>query len=203
MRLGQLKAWVRWRDQRAVDACEGLDVLPATFSMYPATVMPDLPREIVPPSEGGFGSVPQPVPKTTEQQRQPTVDDALRTGRIVAYRVTADQRKRVDVAHWYFSSVDQESGLVFDTEEVLRNWPPRENGAPECVPRRGRRKGAGSFESQDAPLIGEMRRLIDAGIATSPYAAATTLVERAFGNGTDDAKRKRLVNRYHRRYGRD
>lgn len=200
MRLGEVEAWVRWRDERAVIACaESPDKIPGWLIFYPASVMPDLPRA---PSEREDG-FPQPVPRTTEEQRRPTVDEALRNGQLIAYRVVDDGRRRVDVAHWRFSSVGKNGSLVFDAREVRHIWPPLQNDVAPPLRRRGRRKGVGSYESQDAPLVEEMQRMIEAGEKLSAYAAATALVERAFGGGTDEAKCKRLVDRYHRTYGRD
>ena len=62
--------------------------------------------------------------------------------------------------------------------------------------RSGRKKGSGSYEKQDAPLVEEMKELIDSGDAASPHAAAMQVVGRAKGAGTQESKVRRLVDRF-------
>ena len=66
--------------------------------------------------------------------------------------------------------------------------------------RPGRRKGAGSYEALDAPLVEKMHQLITEGMALSDHAAALKVVDRAAGGGTDESKARRLTDRYKRKY---
>ncbi len=65
--------------------------------------------------------------------------------------------------------------------------------------RRGRRKGQGSFESVDLPLLDEMKALIALGTAASPEEAARTLAPKAHGAGTLESKSERLAKRFRNR----
>ena len=67
--------------------------------------------------------------------------------------------------------------------------------------RGGRRKGVGSYEKQDTPLVEKMKELIDSFEAASPHAAALQVVDRAKGGGTGTSKVRRLVNRFNDKYG--
>lgn len=60
---------------------------------------------------------------------------------------------------------------------------------------RGRPKGAGSYENQDAPLVQEMHQLILAGKAKSVNAAAIAVADRAQG-ASPESRAKRLSKRY-------
>lgn len=69
--------------------------------------------------------------------------------------------------------------------------------APPQTPKsRGRPRGAGSYAALDAPLVEEMIRLINSGVARSPHHAAQLLADRAFGSSQNDSKVARLVRRY-------
>ena len=68
------------------------------------------------------------------------------------------------------------------------------NGKPRG--KRGRTKGSGSLEAADAPLLVEMRRLIDRGEAFSPDGAAKLVARKAKGGGTEESRATRLANRY-------
>jgi hypothetical protein len=60
-----------------------------------------------------------------------------------------------------------------------------------------RRRTTTSLADQDIPLIAEMHKLMQQGVATSVIAAAGMIVHKADGFGTDDSK----VDRLRRRYG--
>jgi hypothetical protein len=62
--------------------------------------------------------------------------------------------------------------------------------------RGGRRKGSGSYERFDKPLIDEMQILIDEGKAVSPEAASHLVAHKAEGGGTKESKAERLAKRY-------
>ena len=79
----------------------------------------------------------------------------------------------------------------------LETWHPGPRGSKVDQPkRRGRKPGSGSYAEHDAPLVQEMKALIDDGKAASPHAAATQIVEKAKGSGTEGSKVRRLVDRY-------
>ncbi len=61
--------------------------------------------------------------------------------------------------------------------------------------RRGRTEGSGSFESQDAPLVKEIDKMVAEGKATSRFDAAVKVAPKAAGAGTLLSKATRLVKR--------
>ncbi len=65
----------------------------------------------------------------------------------------------------------------------------------------GRKPGSGSFAQLDAPLVKEMKELIDSGKVVSPHAAATQIADRAKGAGTPESKVRRLINRFNEKFG--
>ena len=62
--------------------------------------------------------------------------------------------------------------------------------------RPGRKKGTGSYEKKDKPLLIEMASLINSDQATSPHDAARQVAPKAFGAGTVESKRDRLYKRF-------
>ena len=79
----------------------------------------------------------------------------------------------------------------------LKAWHPGPGGAQvDQSKRRGRKPGSGSYAEHDAPLVQEMKALIDKGEAASPHAAAIQIVNKAKGSGTEESKVRRLVDRY-------
>jgi hypothetical protein len=137
---------------------------------------------------------------------------ALANGRATAFGITAENRtpapietiewatRKVYLSNWWMT--EPYAAYILKKAEIQNLWP-RDAAAAGKPSRRGRRKGVGSLASQDAPLISEMRRLIAAGDAASAYGAATLILDRAAGSGTDDSKRKRLVDRYHAEFPED
>jgi hypothetical protein len=73
--------------------------------------------------------------------------------------------------------------------------------AEKIKSKRGRRKGTGSYEKYDKPLVEEMHKLYTTEEAPSPHAAAVNLVGKAYGAATDESKIRRLCDRYKARYG--
>jgi hypothetical protein len=61
--------------------------------------------------------------------------------------------------------------------------------------RGGRRKGSGSYDHHDKPLIDEMKTLIEEGKAVSAEAAARLVADRAKGAGTLESKAERLAKK--------
>jgi hypothetical protein len=68
---------------------------------------------------------------------------------------------------------------------------------------RGRKKGTGSFENPDAPLVDEMLGLIKSGQVVSIAAAALQFAPKAFGTARVESKRDRLAKRFREKYGSD
>jgi hypothetical protein len=64
------------------------------------------------------------------------------------------------------------------------------------APQVKRRRVPNSYATEDAALVQEMEELIRSGEARGPWHAATKVVERAIGGGTDESRIKRLVKRY-------
>jgi len=70
-----------------------------------------------------------------------------------------------------------------------------------AAPMRTKRKTNGQdYRPLDAPLVTEMRTLIEAGTAISPEDAARAVVDRATGAGQGASKVKRLALRYRNTY---
>lgn len=61
--------------------------------------------------------------------------------------------------------------------------------------RRGRPRGT-DYRGVDAPLHGEMRRLLEEHVVPSLTVAARSVVDRAYGSGTPESKITRLVRTY-------
>lgn len=72
-----------------------------------------------------------------------------------------------------------------------------------CPNRRGRKKGAGGYDSTDLPLVKEMHRLITSGEATGRYPAMLEVVNKAEGKTSVINKGKRLLRKYATEYGPD
>jgi len=75
--------------------------------------------------------------------------------------------------------------------------PPPKVAAP--APHKRKHTGL-DFRAPDAPLVKEMRRMIEAGEAPSATNAARAVVAQAKGRGPDDGKVSRLVLRYGEAY---
>jgi hypothetical protein len=63
----------------------------------------------------------------------------------------------------------------------------------------GRPPDSGSWNLADEPLLKEMEQLIHAGKASSAFNAASQVVGKAAGSGSDDSKIRRLERRYNAR----
>lgn len=107
----------------------------------------------------------------------------------------------------------------FRREAVLSTWPPSGDGceadadkaprgAPDdvaapsvgvLVPTKRRHNGL-DYRLADAPLVAEMRSLIEGEKARSPEDAARSVCGRAEGHGKPESKVKRLTLHYHQIY---
>jgi hypothetical protein len=91
---------------------------------------------------------------------------------------------------------DASTGGITESDHV-----PSTNAQPGKASRPGRKKGQGSLDNMDSPFIEEMRRLLQAGKAPSPEAAAKLVAHRAHGTSTFESKVDRLAKKYRARHG--
>jgi hypothetical protein len=116
-----------------------------------------------------------------------------------------------------FKSLLRFRSVVVPSHDVIRIWPrfepkSHEQRSPagklaateavrskDGVKRRGRKKGAGSFEDLDFPFLEEMALILEQGKAASPQEAARKVAEKAHGGGTLKSKAERLGRRYRKR----
>lgn len=150
--------------------------------------------------------------------------EALKEGDLRAYVLRASdntmwqiprsyffRKKASDVARGSFALWDPQSGEdvsmygqpIILSEAQFREWrglaPER-----EVVARgRGRRAGVGGYALRDAEVADEIHDMIRAGNAESPWDAAGKLLDQIPGAGTDDSRRKRVVERYYKRHPAD
>lgn len=78
-------------------------------------------------------------------------------------------------------------------QSVFKRWKAKYWTEPQ--EKRGRKKGSGSLEKQDRPLVEEIRNLVANGNASSLWAAAQQVAPRAKGSATEHNKAKRLHRR--------
>ena len=146
---------------------------------------------------------------------------ALAQGRVSAYglRSYSEKPDLIEPVEWNSREVpiaefagvqswqiEPYSCVVVSKDEIKRIWPvslASDSKEGNLRGRRGRRKGVGSLAAKDAPLIGEMHRMLSQGEVFSSYAAATLLLGSAAGAGSDESKRKRLVDRYREQFPND
>lgn len=104
------------------------------------------------------------------------------------------------------------SEITVRSSDVLRLWPigtsvlsrvPDDGTPPPARPRPGRKKGSGSYDGLDAPLLEEMRESILQKRAASVEAAARQVAHKAFGTAIEKSKRDRLAKRFRSKYGLD
>jgi hypothetical protein len=67
--------------------------------------------------------------------------------------------------------------------------------------KRGRPRGSGTFDVEDAVLLKEMVRLLNSREARSPHAASLIVAERAAGGGTLTSRTTRLRDKYLKQHG--
>jgi hypothetical protein len=119
-----------------------------------------------------------------------------------------------------FRSLLRFKNVVVPSRDVLRIWSRHEPNGPEQhsslvgklvsaktaaskggTKRRGRKKGDGSYEGLDVPLLKKMSLALKKGQAASPEEAARLVAGEAHGGGTLKSKGERLARRFreHRR----
>ncbi len=67
--------------------------------------------------------------------------------------------------------------------------------------RAGRKKGSGSWDSKDAPLLKEIQVLVETESLMGLWNAALSVADRAPGTGTPESRAKRLVQKYKEKPG--
>ncbi len=109
-----------------------------------------------------------------------------------------------EVIDWQNSGLQTPRGGFLDVRALradVQRWHPGPRGQQQArAEHRGRKKGSGSYEALDAPLLEEMKRLIAKGDALSNHAAAMKVVDRAEGAGALESKVRRLINRFNEKF---
>lgn len=130
----------------------------------------------------------------------------------------ADSRNDIQAGDFYAQAGPVElqlSAVAFDTTELaaglrraealispaVSDAKPQDAPTDGAVGRPGRKPGKGGFAASDAPLVEEMKALVDTGEATSPWDAAGKIAGRA--KGSQDNAQTRLVQRYYDAYPAD
>lgn len=150
--------------------------------------------------------------------------EALKEGDLRAYVLRASdntmwqiprlyfrRRKVGDIADGSFAQWKSQSGEdvsmygqpIIVSESQFRQWRGISPEGEVVTRGRGRRAGVGGYASRDAELADTIHSMINAGQAASPWDAAGKLLDRIAGAGTDDSKRKRVVDRYYERHPTD
>ena len=132
--------------------------------------------------------------------------------RIPAGFDCASDPYRIVVAGWDAVAPDWKTGKV-DGHAIRGRWPDAMRWAQMVVPgvqraqadkpapARAKRKSNGlDYREADAPVVAEMRNMIDAGDARSPEDAALAVFDRAVGKAIRDSKVKRLARHYREKY---
>lgn len=92
--------------------------------------------------------------------------------------------------------------VEFLRRDIDRHYPSRclEPSSRSSLSGRGRKKGSGSYDLPDEPLLIRMRKLRESGRALSITKAAETVFRKAVGGGTEQSKIRRLTLKYKRRF---
>lgn len=92
--------------------------------------------------------------------------------------------------------------VEFLRRDIDRHYPSRCSQSSSCssLSGRGRKKGSGSYDLLDEPLLIRMRKLRESGRALSITKAAEAVFRKAVGGGTDQSKIRRLTLKYKRRF---
>lgn len=146
-----------------------------------------------------------------EEEARTRLLSLIMVGEIRAWTADGDNWRRLTdqgLVDRFARDSDEPTGLYVDRQELARAAAARwsiELGcsrAPASPPgkQRGRPRGSGTYAKDDAPLLAEMRALIEAGQAKSPNDAAQQVAPRAKGASPDSIV-KRLRDAYKRRWG--
>lgn len=146
--------------------------------------------------------------------RRLLIEDLVHQLRRGELRATALDGE-IPPSFWTMVDVDTEQSAVTGHGRQFTNvliFPPRseragDNQAPESSgpvaetepadePRPGRRPRGVDYTASDAPLLEEMKRLIDSKGARNPMDAALAVAGRAQGFGNPVSKAKRLLTRF-------
>jgi len=155
------------------------------------------------------------VPDGTIERGEALLSDALRTGDVTAYGSTSPdgEMKPIEAVEWSRSyewikcdGTDcltstgpspsiRYHDVVVSAASVFKRWPLPANDATPT-----KRAHPSSLAAVDAPLLEEMRRMIQEGKATSPHNAALAVADRAEG-ASIEAKVSRLGKAYRKKFG--
>ena len=91
-----------------------------------------------------------------------------------------------------------------DVSEKASDAPGAKQGETLVAPpTRGRKKGSGSYDEKDEPLLKRMLKLFTSGAVVSVEAAARKLAPKATGGGSEASKRDRLAKKFRAKFGSD
>jgi hypothetical protein len=124
----------------------------------------------------------------------------------------SEHRDQIERGRWRFFEAElgtavrlgpQEAPVVVrDVLIYLRSAERNSVTKRKSTPRtRGRPRGSGSYALADAPLLQQMKELIETGQASSVNVAASLVADKAKGPGTLESKLTRLRHRYVEKYG--
>jgi hypothetical protein len=133
--------------------------------------------------------------------------DALRAKELPAANLSELINPKVNPTMTYggwlecYRGSDPESSKNFFTRIIVRKSDfEKWLGVKKKTRERGPEHGTTGFRVSDENVVGQMRKLIRRGLATSPNSAASMLVAQIRGGGTQVSKQKRLIARYYEKY---
>jgi hypothetical protein len=88
------------------------------------------------------------------------------------------------------------SAVTKERQSRIQLEPTLETANNGRKAKRGRKKGVGSYEKLDRPIVEKMKKMLLSGKAASPEEAARKFADKAHGNGTIESKTERLAKRY-------
>jgi hypothetical protein len=145
----------------------------------------------------------------------PAFDRSVSSGRVRVYarvqsrlaqfqQLPADLWSRLKVLNWYDGGACDPEGNCYYSIHAADSLPQAEPSSDHgpitanISGKPGRRKGQGSYEPLDQPLVLKMEQLLIEKKVASPEAAARMVAREAHGSGTEDSKAERLAKLYRR-----
>jgi hypothetical protein len=145
-------------------------------------------------------------------------DRSVLSGRVKVYvrvqsrlaqfqQLPVDLWSRLKVLNWYDGDACDPEGnryySIHAADSLPQVSPPQAEPSSDPGPittnisgKPGRRKGQGSYEEVDQPLLSKMEQLLRDGKVVSSEAAARMVAPEAGGGGTQESKAERLARRY-------
>jgi hypothetical protein len=115
---------------------------------------------------------------------------------LADFREKSEFRRETVQSRW--QCADEAPG--HDAPRPAASAPAEAATPPDTTDAKKRPHNGADFRLKDAPLVAEMRAMIEAGKAQSPEHAASFFLNRATGGGKPDSKAKRLALRYRAAY---